>query len=344
MLQSLRAFLLWFALTAVFLVCALFLSWRYLEHWGTASQELSEIIDVELRKGETLSHFSSELESSGVIESKLLFRIWVKLFSDYSRFQAGKYRFEDKISPAQVVDTVLRGETYTPVEFIITIPEGFTVQKVIDRAVQQGLGEQEELARLVSDKMFLKELSIPGNSLEGFLYPATYPFSTLPTPKEFFERLVATFWDRLPVNYVEAIQEKGLSLLEAVTMASLIELETSHRDERFLVAEVIWNRLERGMPLGIDAAVIYGIKGYEGDIRRVHLEDATNPYNTRIHKGLPPGPICSPSTESLEAVLNPTKEGYLYYVLDAEKLAERRHSFSKTLKRHNARVRKLLAR
>ena len=105
------------------------------------------------------------------------------------------------------------------------------------------------------------------------------------------------------------------------------------------ISEVIWNRIKKGEPLGIDAALIYGIKNYQGDIKWKHLRDKKNKYNTRIHKGLPPGPIGAVSKVSLEAVLNPTAEGYYYYVLKA---GTTRHNFSKSLAEHNKFVKLLL--
>ena len=107
-----------------------------------------------------------------------------------------------------------------------------------------------------------------------------------------------------------------------------------------MVSEVIWNRLKRGETLGIDAAVIYGIQNYDGNIRVKHLKDKKNLYNTRVHRGLPPTPIASPSVAALKSVLTPTHEGYYYFVVDTEN--PRRHIFTKTLKEHNKLVKKLV--
>ena len=132
----------------------------------------------------------------------------------------------------------------------------------------------------------------------------------------------------------------GLSLDQAVAFASLIELETMQAKEKPQIAEVIWRRLKAGAPLGIDAAIIYGIPNYDGDIKWVHLKDEKNPYNNRIHKGLPPTAIGAVSTSSLLAVLEPTNLGYYYYMLDATDHTH--HVFSRTLAEHNALVQKYL--
>ncbi len=140
------------------------------------------------------------------------------------------------------------------------------------------------------------------------------------------------FWRELPPSYEENCKAKGLILYQCVTFASLIELETKFDDERSMISEVIWRRLKAREPLGIDAALIYGIPNYDGDIKWVHLRDRKNKYNTRIFAGLPPSPIGSPSRDSLAAVLTPTNFGYRYYVLDIQ-IGERHH-FSKSPSEH----------
>jgi UPF0755 protein len=193
---------------------------------------------------------------------------------------------------------------------------------------------------LSQDPKLLDELRIPSTSLEGYLYPATYPFTKIPDAQEVITRAVKTFWDRLPANYEEMVKEKGLDLNQAVIFASLIELETANDAERSFVSEVIWNRYNDKAALGIDAAIIYGIKDYDGDIRSRDLRDRSNLYNLRIHPGLPPTAIGSPSKESLLAVLSPSNKGYYYYVVDVDK--ENQHHFSKSLSEHNRYVRKLV--
>ena len=152
--------------------------------------------------------------------------------------------------------------------------------------------------------------------------------------------MIKEFYLKLPKNYEKKIHSYGLSLYEAVIFASLIEKETFLPEERDYIAEVIWNRLKANMPLGIDAAVIYGVKDWKGDLKTSHLRDRKNLYNLRIHRGLPPGPICSPSKASLEAVLTPSRKGHYYYVLLPG--TQKRHHFSKTLKEHNLFVKKLV--
>lgn len=297
-------------------------------------------VSVKLERGQTLSTLSQALESQGVISSSTLFQFWVRAFSNFRKFQAGSYRFSQGMSPVNIAESFIQGEIYTEPLFEVNIPEGYTVSQVVQRFIDRDIGVREEFARLASSVSFLRSLSVNAPYIEGFLYPATYRFYEQPDEAAVYTEMVKTFWKRLPEGYEIAVASRGITLYQAVIMASLIEAETPHDDEKSMVSEVLWRRLSRGMSLGIDAAVIYGAKDYQGVLRKKHLEDRTNPYNLRVFQGLPPTPITSPSVSSLEAVLTPTNEGYLYYVLDPDQGT--RHTFTKSLEDHNKGVRKLV--
>ncbi len=315
-------------------------SYKYLKAWGTSTIELTQPIDIRVPRGVTLKQLSHIFEDQQLVSNALFFEYWVRLFSNYRNFQAGRYLFHSPLSPRDVATTIIKGEIYQPVVYSLTVPEGYTVAQVRERLLADNITSEEEFHRLNTDKDFLKALRVPSTSLEGFLYPATYNFIVLPEAREVIKKMVRTFWKELPKDYLTDISEKELSLHDAVTFASLIERETGRPDERGAVSEVIWRRLKRGIPLAIDASLIYGIQDFDGNIRRKHLKDKGNPYNTRIHPGLPPSPICSPSKASLKAVLQPTDMGYMYYVV--EDIQTRKHHFSKTLKEHNTYVRKFV--
>ncbi len=205
--------------------------------------------------------------------------------------------------------------------------------------IEAGVGSEDDYHKLQTDKVWLSSLGL--KELEGFLYPATYRFfNTKPSAQEVVERAVKEFFVRIPEDYKEQLQRHSLSLEQWVAFASLIERETPWDQERRFIAEVIWRRLKAGMTLGIDAAIIYGIKDYKGTITREHLQDRHNLYNTRIYRGLPPTPIASPSLASLTAVLNPTDEAYYYFVLVPG--PARQHHFSKTMQEHNIFVKQLV--
>lgn len=283
---------------------------------------------------------STRLENEGLVSSNQLFWIWARFFSQVHRFQAGTYRFSESVAPREIAQAFINGDVYQPVVFEVTIPEGFTVSQIIERLAAKGAAPVEKLRQVAGDTDFIASLGIPSTSLEGYLYPATYPFIHHPSPEDIFRRMVSEFRERLPIDYEQRVNQLGLSLAQAITFASLIERETKQDDERPLVSEVIWNRLNKGIALAIDASIIFGIPDFDGDIRRKHLIDRNNLYNTRVHPGLPPGPICSPTIQSLLAVLTPTDQGLYYYVVDAENFD--RHRFSKTLSEHNRYVREYL--
>lgn len=315
-------------------------AYNYIVRWSGEALVLHQPVVIDIPRSTSLNTLSRRLEDRGLVTSDRLFKFWVRYFDDYRKFQAGRYRFEGQVAPIELISTIVQGDIYTPIELQFTIPEGFTLRKIADRLAANSIGTADDIMALAKDENFLRSNNIPADHLEGYLYPATYPFSTRPTPKEALQKMVDTFWEKLPEGYLDAIKAKDLSLSEAVTFASLIEAETRLDDERALVSEVIWRRLKIKMALAIDASVIYGIKDYSGNITSKHLKDRSNRYNTRVHRGLPPSPICSPSVKSLEAVLTPTDHGYLYYVLDLKDGS--RHHFSRSLKEHNKHVRELI--
>ncbi|MCX6116420.1 MAG: endolytic transglycosylase MltG, partial [Proteobacteria bacterium] len=325
----------------ILMVClAAVFSINFLNDWATKPLKIETEVIVELTPGSSIKKLSLTLMDNNLIDNDILFQAWMRLNGGYQRFQAGKYSFSGDITPKVIKDKMQRGDTYKPVALSVSIPEGFTIRQLNERLSAKKVATLDELNFLVRDQSFIKSLGISSKTLEGFIYPATYSFEVMPTAKEFYSKTVATFFEKLPKNYEDRIKLKGLSLGEAVTFASLIELETMQESEKPMISEVIWRRLKKKEALGIDAAIIYGIPNYSGDIKWSHLKDAKNLYNTRIHRGLPPTPIGSPSISSLEAVLNPTDLGYYYYMLDSSDRSK--HLFSKSLNEHNANVKKYL--
>jgi UPF0755 protein len=308
----------------------------WFERWASAPLVLLEPVDLSLERGMSLRVLSNKLAERGVVRSAPLFELLVRRLGRYREFKAGPYRFSGAIAPLRVIEMLSQGEVYTPVVYQIAVPEGFTVHQIAQRLAATGIADGQRLVALSANAEFLSAQQIPGKSLEGFLYPATYTFTAVPDAEVVARRMVSTFWKKLPVDYELRAAALGLSLQDAVTLASLIELETARDDERGLVAGVIWNRLQRRMPLGIDAAIIYGIPNFDGDLTFAHLSDRSNPYNTRVHGGLPPSAIGSPSLASLEAAIAPEQTEMLYYVVDAEDFS--RHRFARTLTDHNKNV------
>ena len=326
---------------AAFLTTAAVWVWSQLASWAERPLTLAAPQVLEYPPGTPLSRLSRSLASSGIIDGAQMFEVWVRLGgADSRRFKAGRYRFEGAVTPRKVAADLEAGRIWVEIVTQYTVPEGFTARKIADRLAANGVGEASVNLKLLRSASFAKSLGVPAPTLEGYLYPATYSFTEKPTLEHAVTKMVRTFFERLPKDYEARARAQGLSLHEAVTFASLIELETMHADEKPLVSEVVWRRLKANVPLGIDATIIYGIPDWDGNLRRKHLDDAKNPWNSRIHRGLPPSPIGSVTIDSLEAVLRPSNMGYWYYVLIPN--SDGRHHFSKTLSEHNEHVRKLV--
>ncbi len=309
--------------------------------WPLQATSLAQTTKFKLEKGVSLKNLSSQLETAGLIDNQHLFYYYVRMFSDYSKFQAGNYQFKNQISNTDIIKKMIAGDTFQEVLFEINFPEGQSIRRSFSKLKNLNLVQnKEQLELALKDKNMLKDYKIPSTSLEGYIYPATYRFYKPSTIQDVIKTGVDEFFKRTKNKYQNQLKKSGLSMNEWVVFASLIEAETQIKNEYPKVAEVIWNRLKKKDFLGIDAALIYGIKDYQGDIKWSHLKDKKNLYNSRVHKGLPPTAIASPSLDALEAVFNPSNQGYYFYVTKTDQSKE--HHFSKTLKEHNRWVRELV--
>lgn len=312
----------------------------WLWDWTDTKQSITSETLIVLQPGTNLSTLASHLQKTGVIDDGLRFTLFVRMQRSYQKFQAGRYRFYGPVSPKEVIEHFVNGKIHHQLTLQVTLAEGLSMIDALRRLATHPKVDLDELTTLASDPSFAGELGLSANTLEGYIYPATYSFyDSIPSARHLLETTVKKFFAVIADDYHSHLAHLGLSLHQAVIIGSLIEKETSHVDEKPMIAEVILTRMKRGIPLGIDAALIYGIPNFDGDIKTKHLKDRRNPYNTRIHKGLPPGPICSPSRSSLAAVIQPTQLGYLFYVA---KPRSDRHHFSKNLREHRIHVRKLV--
>ena len=213
------------------------------------------------------------------------------------------------------------------------IPEGLRAAEIADRLDAAGLADRETFLAVVFDPDSPARMGVEGGSLEGYLFPDTYRFARGLPPEEIARSMVGEFL-RVYRGLEPATNGMALSMLEEVTLASIVEKETGVAKERPLIASVFLNRLKRGMRLETDPTVIYGIEEFDGNLRRVHLQDESNPYNTYKIRGLPPGPIANPGRDALRAVRHPARSAYLYFVSRNDGT----HVFSKTYAEHEAAV------
>ena len=326
----------WILLALFFLSFGgLFYGEKQFQEWAHQPFDIPQEILIELKPGMGLYTLATQLQTKGLVSQSLWCSLYVKIFKEFRKFQAGKYQATNTMTLATLLDDMSHGRTYHPLVLEFSIPEGYTLAQILARMESLGI----PLTGVASDPIFIQGLNLTTDSLEGFLYPATYRFyDEKPTEGAALTRMVEEFFARLPRGYKEAVAERGITLVQAVNMASLIEREAFVAEEKAQISEVIWNRFRRNLSLGIDAALLYGLQ--ETKLGAEALQDKTNPYNTRVHIGLPPTPICSPSESSLDAVLHPTQAGWFYYVLLPD--ASKRHAFSRTLQEHNGHVHTLV--
>jgi UPF0755 protein len=273
---------------------------------------------VNIPKGSTPDQIISNLETLGVIRRGWPLRLYVRLTGSGQRLKAGEYRFPSPISPLGVLRKLEEGEQRLS---RLTVIEGWTrwdIAALLTRIPELKLQSQEEALALFDDTSAIRDLDPEAKNLEGYLYPDTYSFQPDATPQQVVQTMVKRFRQVWGESSARHAPPPGLSPREVVTVASLVETESKLSDERPVVASVIYNRLRRDIPLGIDSTVIYASKAAgkwrnNGKVYQSDL-DRDSPYNTRKVRGLPPGPIASPGQSSLEAALGPAQTDYIYYV------------------------------
>ena len=208
----------------------------------------------------------------------------------------------------------------------LTIIEGWTrwdIARAMAQVSEFKLENDAQALELMDDVSLISDLDPVAKNLEGYLFPDTYEFSPETTPEEFIEMMVKRFRNVWKPDWTERARSLSFTPRQIVTTASIIETEAKLADERPVVASVIYNRLQKDIPLAVDSSVIYASK-LEGKWRydgKVYLSDIQrrSPYNTRLYAGLPPGPVASPGESSLIAALNPATSDYLYYVRNPDR-------------------------
>ena len=310
---------------------------------NTPAQEsdLEKTVEVEILRGDTFGKVATRLEKAGIITNALYFRLYAMWEGRTGSIQAGVFEFSTSWDPREVLHHLVFGH---PVLYRLTIREGLPWWEVAKLVEENGFATAEDFKEVIHDQEFLVKHNIPFDSAEGFLFPDTY---FLRKPKEMnkdaalalADRLVDTFEKKTKDLFAEAGLDKDeAKLKEVITLASMVEKETSIDEERGLVAGVFANRLKLGMLMQCDPTIIYGLgENFNGNIRRRDLEDDKNPYNTYRHPGLPPGPICSPGLAAITAAVHPAEHDYLYFVATE---AGGKHIFNSSLSEHNRAVNK----
>ena len=272
------------------------------------------------------------LYQKGLIKSWRVFSIYVRYTGADSKLKAGEYKLDTGQTLPEIVQKMLKGSTHG---YSITVPEGYNFQQIVDLLVAKGLTNREDFCATAEKTdfsfPFLKDIPAGDNRMEGYLFPDTYLFTKDNSSKEILDTMLNRFGKVISeLDYEQEVQKLGLTLHQAVTIASLIEREALFDNERPIIAGVIFNRLHIGMALQIDATVQYALGTNRTKLYNKDLE-INSPYNTYHVNGLPPGPIASPGKPSLLAVINAEKSNYLYYLAKPDGT----HVFARTLAEHN---------
>ena len=288
---------------------------------------------VEIPPGSGTAGMGRRLAEAGVIRSANSFRVAVWLRGNARRLQAGEYRFDRPMTAAEVVDKIARGDVYVR---SITFREGLTVREMAAHYESSGFGTASDFIAASKRADLITTIDPAAKDLEGYLFPDTYTLPRSATADQLIERMVDRFQKALTPDVRDQAAQRGLSVRELITLASLVEKETGKAEERPIVAGVYSNRLKIGMGLQCDPTVIYALMlagRYDGNIRKGDLQ-IDSPYNTYRYAGLPPGPIAAPGEAAIKASANPADVPYLYFV----SRNDGSHVFSTTLEEHNRNV------
>lgn len=291
-----------------------------------------DTVNIRIAPGQNTRMIAATLHQKSVIHSPLLFELYVRIRGRERFLKPGHYLFE---RPSRLDLVVRKLEDGAIILHKLTIPEGANLKEITSYLRQNPICEPQAFEAALQDENLKQTLGVPGVSFEGFLYPETYFFAENSPPDQLIKKMVGEFFQRIRPADIQRAQAMGFSLYDWVTLASIIEKESSHPEEHALIASVFHNRLKLGMRLQSDPTVIYGIEDYRGNITKKHLTTPT-PYNTYTMKGLPLGPIANPSHSALMAVLNPAQTEYLYFVANKSG----RHIFSKDYDAHRKAVQK----
>ena len=273
---------------------------------------------VEIARGSSPASVIDRLANEGIIKHRLPLTLYLKLTSNGSQLKAGEYDFPSPISPLGVFARLREGEQRLA---RLTIVEGWTrwdIANAMYKIPELQLAEPTSALPLMDNVSLISDLDPKATNLEGYLFPDTYDFPPNTKPAEVIAIMVKRFRKEWKPEWAQRAQVMDLSPREVVTIASLVETEAKLSEDRPLIASVIYNRLLKQIALAVDSTVIYASK-LEGKWRndgKVYRSDVDrrSPYNTRLHSGLPPGPIAAPGRSSLEAALNPAQTDYIYYV------------------------------
>ncbi|KAB2901533.1 MAG: endolytic transglycosylase MltG, partial [Kofleriaceae bacterium] len=307
---------------------ALVAAWRY-ETSSTKIAAGALPVKLLVAPGASAEAIARQLQALGLVRHPLVFRLLARQRGVSLQLKAGEYALSGPLSLQGILDALARGDV---VRRDVTVPEGRNIDEIAALVVAEGL-DLAAFLDVARDPLPVRDLDPVATSLEGYLFPDTYDLPQSPEASRVLVRRMLERFRAVIGPHRERIAERGLSVRQVVTLASIVELETARVGERPRIAAVFWNRLDKGMPLQTDPSIIYALKQagrWDGNIRKRDLE-IDSPYNTYRRRGLPPGPLGSPGKDAILAVLEPASTRELYFV----SRNDGSHEFSETLAAHN---------
>ena len=286
-----------------------------------------ERVEINIPKGVTLSQIGNILKEESIISNKRTFTMAVKSLGHEKNIPAGRYVLHNALNNRAIINQLVYG---VPSLKSITVLEGWTIYQIANELERELKISKKTFLRLCNDQRVIKLFNLEGNSLEGYLFPDTYTFAEGVDPYLVLTRMVNEFINNITKSMEVQAQEMNMSLLEVITLASIIEGEAIYDSERAIISAVYHNRLKKGMKLQADPTIQYII---DDGPRRLLNDDLKieSKYNTYLYRGLPPGPINNPGKESIIAALYPGVNEYLYFVARGDGY----HTFSTNEKDHN---------
>lgn len=325
-------------LIGLLIVIGVAIAWQYqrLERWWVAPATNPYVNTyIQIQPGESLTQIAHQLQNLGLISNAKYFIWLVRLHHASQSVKAGDYLIIKSATPQQIFLQLHKGKV---LQFSLTLVEGWTYQQMFTDMVKQPL-LKHDMTNLSTAAM-LQQLGATQTNPEGLFFPDTYFY-----PRGFSEKIILQRAYQKMQNYLTtawAQRDPNVPYTDpyqALIAASIIEKESANINERPLIASVIMNRLQKGMPLQMDPTVIYGLgPQFNGNITTKDLQTDT-PYNTYTRKGLPPTPIAMPSASSIQAALHPANTNYLYFVAKGN---DGTHQFSATLGQHDKAVKQYL--
>jgi uncharacterized YceG family protein len=283
-------------------------------------------VRVTIPRGGSVADIADRLHQSGVVERPFFFRLRARMGGHTSDLKPGTYTLRKEMAYPDVLDVLAKGPPRNIIN--LTIPEGRARREIAPVVAKAGLRGSYTRASVRSRALNPRRYGArAARNLEGFLFPATYELKRGATAADLVERQLGAFKTNFGKVNLSYARKKNLTAYDVLIIASMIEREAQVDKERRLVASVIYNRLKRGEPLGIDATLRFGLNNWTRPLRVSELASNT-PYNTRNRQGLPPGPIGNPGIASIKAAARPASTKYLFYVVKPGTCG--RHAFSTT--------------